>query len=394
MTAPLSLAALGLVNALGRGKAEVAARLFRASSHALSCEEGWIPDRAAWVGRVPGALPELPPALAADRSRATGLLLAALEELRPELDALRARVPSSRIAVVLGTSTSGIAEGEAAVAWHRLHGALPEGYRYRQQEIGRLAPFLAEYLGLSGPALTVSTACTSSGRAFLSARNLIRAGLADAALVGGCDSLCRLTLNGFASLESVAEGPCNPMSRNRAGISIGEGAALFLLVRGEGPVQLLGVGESSDAHHLSAPDPEGKGAVAAIRAALVDADLARVGYLNLHATATAKNDAMESRAVAELFPGGLPCSGTKPLTGHALGAAGATEAALCWLALHRDWNPEGFLPPHVWDGAADPELPALDLVRPGTRFAPGRRTALSNGFAFGGSNLVLALGEA
>jgi 3-oxoacyl-[acyl-carrier-protein] synthase-1 len=182
------------------------------------------------------------------------------------------------------------------------------------------------------------------------------------------------------------------MSRNRRGINIGEGAALFLMTREAATVELLGIGETSDAYHMSAPQPEGLGAEAAMRAALADAGLSAgdVDYLNLHATATPKNDEMESRAVARVFPAGVACSGTKPLTGHTLGAAGATELAFCWLTLR-----DGRLPPHLWDGEADPDLPRLDLVSAGQRFVRGAgRVCMSNSFAFGGSNASLLIGDA
>lgn len=229
------------------------------------------------------------------------------------------------------------------------------------------------------------------------ARRLLRQGLCDAVLVGGVDTLCQLTLNGFAALESLSPELCQPMSRNRQGINIGEGAALLLMTRednnaSDGSPALLGAGESSDAYHISAPHPQGLGAETAMRAALADAGLvpADVDYLNLHATATRKNDEMESRAVARLFPDGVAASGTKPLTGHTLGCAGATELALCWLALR-----DGRLPPHVWDGEADAELPQLALVAAGSRFGrSSRRVCLSNSFAFGGSNACLLIGDA
>jgi 3-oxoacyl-[acyl-carrier-protein] synthase-1 len=219
-------------------------------------------------------------------------------------------------------------------------------------------------------------------------------GLCDAVLVGGVDTLCRLTIEGFSALESTSTDIANPMSRNRRGINIGEGAALFTLTREPGRIALLGIGETSDAYHISAPDPTGRGAEAAMRAALVDAGLEpeSIDYLNLHATATEKNDEMESRAVSRVFPAGVLCSGTKPLTGHLLGAAGATELAFCWLALEDEHKR---LPPHVWDGAFDPSLPALRLVSPGERFSqtPSRR-CMSNSFAFGGSNVSVIVGEA
>ena len=393
-TAPVYLAEFAILNALGRGKAEVARGLFAGDTSGLRTETGWLPDREARVGRIRGELPPLPTAFAADDCRNNRLTLAALEELRDALDTALLRHGRDRIGVVLGTSTSGIAAAEAAIAHRRGQGALPPDFHYRQQEIGRLAPFVADHVGLRGPALTVSTACTSSGKAIAVARNLLRQNLCDAVITGGVDSLCKLTINGFTSLESATPNLCNPMSRNRAGINIGEGAALFLLQREPAELALLGVGASSDAHHISSPDPSGRGAIAAIHAALSDAGLGagQVGYVNLHATATPKNDEMESRAMADVFPHGVPCSGTKPLTGHTLGASAAMELGFCWLALHRTWNPEGRLPPHRWDGEADPDLPALALVREGERLGP--RICLSNAFAFGGNNQSLLLGEA
>lgn len=390
---PAHLAALGIVCALGQGKATVAQGLFAGDTSGLVVEEGWLPHRPARVGRVPGALAEVPSAFWKDDSRATRLLLTALAEIRAEVDDAIARFGRDRVGVVLGTSTSGIEAAERAMAHHRATGTFPPEFHYQQQEIGRMAPFLAEFLGITGPALTVSTACTSSGKAVVSARQWLELGLCDAVITGGSDSLCKLTLNGFSALESATPTLCNPMSRNRTGINVGEGAALFLLTRDASALALLGAGASSDAHHVSSPDPSGRGAEAALRGALSEARLRPedVGYLNLHATATPKNDEMESRATAAVFPGGVPCSGTKPLTGHALGASAALELAFGWLALHPVWNPERRLPPHRWDGEADPELPRLDLLGEGSRLSPGK-VVLSNSFAFGGNNLSLALG--
>lgn len=390
---PLFLSSLGVVNALGAGKAAVARGLFSGDTSGMHLEEDLIPNRKARVGRVSAELPALPPAFAADDSRNNRLLMRALAEIRDDLDRELCRHGRRRIAVVLGTSTSGMATGEAAVAHFIAQGSYPQGYHYRQQEIGRTAPFLAECLGLEGPALTVSTACTSSGRALLSARNLLEAGLCDAVITGGVDTLSRLTVNGFTALEACTPEPCNPMSRNRRGINIGEGAALFILRREESEIAFLGAGESSDAHHISAPDPTGRGVETALHQALAEAHLTpqEALYLNLHATATPKNDEMEAAAVARVFPEGIPCSGTKPLTGHTLGASAATELAFCWLTLSQAWNGDHNLPPHVWDGEADPALPSLDLVVPGARKA--LRACLSASMAFGGNNLCLALGR-
>jgi 3-oxoacyl-[acyl-carrier-protein] synthase-1 len=329
-------------------------------------------------------LAPLPAPLAEWDCRNNRLLAAAAAQIRPAIDAALARHGAQRVALVVGTSTSGIAAGEDAMAAKIRDGAFPRGFSYRQQEIGGTAPLGARLLGVRGPAYTVSTACTSGAKALLAARRLLELGLCDAAIAGGVDTLCRLTIGGFASLESTSPRRCNPLSRNRSGINIGEGAALFLLGREPAAVRLAGGGESSDAHHLSAPDPQGAGAEAAMRAALADAGVRAgdIGYVNLHATATRKNDEMESRVMARVFPADTPVSGTKPLTGHALGAAGALEAAFCWLALA-----DRRLPPHVWDGEADPELPALRVAGKGEPLAS--RLVMSNSFAFGGSNASL-----
>jgi 3-oxoacyl-[acyl-carrier-protein] synthase-1 len=297
--------------------------------------------------------------------------------------------------VVLGTSTSGIAAGEAAFRECHREGGWPQAFDYRQQELGGLGEFAAEELHLSGPAYTIATACSSSGKVFATASRLINAGLCDAAIVGGADTLCGTTLNGFASLDAMSRGLCNPFSVNRDGINIGEGAAAFLLTREAAPVSLLGYGESSDAHHLSAPDPTGDGARAAMSAALAHAGLrpADISYINLHGTGTPLNDSMEGIAVHGLFGSELPCSSTKSMTGHMLGAAGACEAAFLWLALHPGYG-LGSLPPHLWDGIADPAIPPINLISPGTALSATDRVAMmSNSFAFGGSNISLILGR-
>jgi len=376
--------ALGIISPLGEGLEATRRGLFAGDSSGMQVESGWLPNAAACVGKVAGELAPLPSPLAEWDCRNNRLLAAAAKQIRPAIDAALERHGARRVALVVGTSTSGIASGEDAMAAKIRDGAFPREFSYKQQEIGATAPLAARLLGVRGPAYTVSTACTSGAKALLAAKRLLELKVCDAAIAGGVDTLCRLTVGGFASLESTSPQRCNPLSRNRNGINIGEGAALFLLGRDEAPVALAGGGESSDAHHLSAPDPEGAGAEAAMRAALAEAGAqpADIGYVNLHATATRKNDEMESRVMARVFPAGTPVSGTKPLTGHALGAAGALEAAFCWLALT-----DGRLPPHVWDGEADPELPALRVVTQGERLSS--RLVMSNSFAFGGSNASL-----
>lgn len=392
------LDALGLVCALGHGQAQVARRLFAGDCSGMQLQDGWVPGRRLPVGAVAGPLPALP--LPGHQSRNNQLLLAAALQIEPAIRQALERHGPQRVGVVLGTSTSGIAEATAGIAHYLEAGRFPADYRYDQQELSAPANFLAAWLGLQGPAYVLSTACTSSGRALLSARRLLDLGLCDAVLCGGVDSLCSLTLNGFTALEAVSAQRCNPFSANRDGINIGEGAALFLMTRqssAQGPaIALLGAGASSDAFHISAPEPSGKGALQAMRKALDNAGLTpgQVDYLNLHGTATAHNDAMECLAVHSLFGSQLPCSSSKPMTGHTLGAAGALEAAFCWLSLSTH-NPQGLLPPHCWDGQPDPGLPALNLVDGRQRLpAQGPRRLMSNSFAFGGNNVSLILGDA
>jgi 3-oxoacyl-[acyl-carrier-protein] synthase-1 len=391
---PLGIAAMGIVSPLGLDRQTVAAALAAGSRTGLVANGELVPDRIVQVGAIPGDLPDLPAGFQDDACRNNRAMAAALQQISRDVGRVAERVGRHRIAVVLGSSTGGIAEGEAAYAAYRRDGMWPDSFHYRKQEIGSLASFAARFLGLSGPAYTVTTACSSSGKAFASARRLLKAGICDAAIVGGADTLCGLTANGFSTLEAVSRGQCNPFSRNRDGINIGEAAAAFLLVKDPTPVNLLGVGESSDAHHVSAPDPSGEGAQEAMRLALVDAGLAPqdIDYINLHGTATPLNDAMEGKAVHALFGPKTACSSTKSMTGHTLGAASACEAAILWLTLHPDYN-DGALPPHLWDGEADPAIPALNLVASGMTAAAGRQAMLSNSFAFGGSNFALILGH-
>ncbi|QMV52743.1 beta-ketoacyl-[acyl-carrier-protein] synthase family protein [Ewingella americana] len=384
--------AVGMVNALGNTLPEIADNL--AHGRAL----GMLPDsqqltskRQIWLGQVTAVLPPVPDEWVAHRSRNNQLLLAALAQIEQPVRQAIAKYGHQRIAVIMGTSTSGIAEGEVAVSHHQQTGELPADYHYQQQELGDPAQFLAKYLGAEGPAYTLSTACSSSARAIISGQRLIAAGLADVALVGGADSLCRMPINGFNSLESLSHGRCTPFAEGRDGINIGEAAALILLTREPADIALLGFGESSDAWHMSAPHPEGEGAERAMRMALQQAGMTPddVGYINLHGTATPLNDQAEAAVTHRLFGGHVPCSSSKHLTGHTLGAAGATEAALSWLILHQD------LPLPMQDfsvAARDASLPEIALVTEPQR--PARPVILSNSFAFGGNNACILIGRA
>jgi 3-oxoacyl-[acyl-carrier-protein] synthase-1 len=394
---PLGLTAMGLVTPLGSGPAEVACALFDGTNAGLVARDDLCAGRTVRVGEVAVALPPSPPPAAAYDCRNNRLMLAAILQIRDAIDQAIRRHGPSRIGVILGTSTAGVAEHASARAQRTRDGEWPAGNHYRQWEVGSLSDYVALVLGVTGPAYTIATACSASAKVFASGRRLIEAGVCDAVVVGGADTLCRMTVAGFSSLEAMSRGLCNPFSRNRDGINIGEGAAAFLMTQDEAPVSLLGCGECSDAYHISAPEPDGKGAQEAMRLALEDAALRpdEVAYINLHGTGTPLNDSMEAKAIAALFGVSTPCSSTKAMIGHALGAAGACEAAFVWLTLHPQFNPDNRLPPHLWDGVGDPDMPAIRLAAAGARFGDrnGRAAMLSNSFAFGGNNVVLALGR-
>ncbi|HSP00199.1 MAG TPA: beta-ketoacyl-[acyl-carrier-protein] synthase family protein [Thioalkalivibrio sp.] len=342
------------------------------------------------IGRVPG-LEDLPieGALApfdCRNNRLAALTLAQDGFETAVADAAR-RHGADRVAVLLGTSTSGVASTEDAFRRRDAHsGELPGDYDYRHtQNMFSLAHFTATRLGLCGPALVISTACSSSAKVFADARRYLDAGLCDAAVVGGVDSLCQMTLYGFNALQLTAPDPCRPLDANRAGISIGEAGGFFLLERqGSGP-RLAGHGESSDAHHMSAPHPQGAGAARAMAEALHRAGVApdTVDYVLMHATATPSNDLAESRALKQVFGAPVRAVGTKGLTGHTLGAAGAVNVAQALLSLEA-----GFIPGTAGLVQADP---ALELnTRDGAQEGPVRRV-LVNAFGFGGNNCSLLL---
>jgi 3-oxoacyl-[acyl-carrier-protein] synthase I len=393
---PCRLAALGVVNALGADAETVWRGLVAGEPSRLSWHEELVPGRRLLVGAVWDPLPAIPAQLARYACRNNAMALAAVAQIEAPVRAALARHGAARVGVVVGTSTSGVADAEDAFRYRRAHGGLDPAFDYAQLEFGGLAAFLAEHLGVSGPAYTLSTACSSGARALASARSLLAMGLCDAVVAGAADTLCGLTSNGFSALQAVCDGVTNPCSKNRAGLTLGEGAAMFLLLPEPGGIQLTGAGESSEAHHMSAPEPTGAGAEAAMRSALADAGLApdAIAYLNLHGTGTPLNDVMECQAVERVFGTKLPVSSTKPLVGHTLGAAGALEAAFCWLMLERSAGGVLELPPHYWDGARDPEIPEVKLVGKGESVhLDGPLRVMTNSFGFGGNNCTLVLGR-
>jgi len=385
---------LGMVCPLGFRRDEIKSRMLELARSGVAMTDVYSPGRNLPLGRINATLPPVDGLRLSERSRNNHLALAALNQIKPAVDAAIERFGPDRIGIVIGTSTSGIAEGELALQHYARTGALPGVFHYGQVELGSPAALLAAKLGVTGPAYVHSSACASSAKALASGARLMLMGVCDAVLAGGVDTLCAFTVAGFTALESVSDKRCNPLSRNRDGINIGEGAGLFLMSRAPATVALRGWGESSDGYHMSAPDPAGVGARSAIERALLRAGCpaTQVDYINLHGTATVQNDAMEARVIHALFGDRVSVSSTKPLTGHTLGAAGAIEAGLCWLAMQDD-NPAGKLPPHLWDGVADPTLPTLQVAEPGASLGHPIRWVVSNSFAFGGANATLVLGR-
>ena len=391
--AAVFLQAQSCVCALGDTPEAIRAGLWAGAPGGVTPTDLHTPGRVLHLGAVRAPLPSLDGLPGRQRSRSNALLLAALAPLRARIQAAVDRFGPQRVAVVLGVSTAGLDEGVAAVRQVHAGFGWPAGYDYALQEMGNAAECVARQLGTSGPAYVISTACSSGAKALATGARLLRSGLADAVVAGGGDALSGFTIAGFSALDAVSAERCNPLSANRRGINIGEGAALFLMGRDDGPVRLAGWGESADAHHMSAPEPGGRGAAEAMRRALARAGVAAadIDYVNLHGTATEQNDAMESLAVQRVLGPDVAVSSTKPLTGHALAAAGAIEAAFAWHTLVD--NPTGRLPVHWWDGVVDPALPALRPVAPGMALGRPARHVLSNSFAFGGSNAALLFAQ-
>lgn len=387
------LTSLGIVCALGAGREQVLKGALRASTSGMRARGDMVRGKFVFAGEVDAPLPEIGEKIY--DTRTNRLLLKALDEMRAEVESAILKFGKRRVGIVLGSSNTGIEEfcrDYAKADGDEGAKALASEYT----ELGNPSAFLKKHLGLDSPCYTVSTACSSSAKAFSAAARLLKNDICDAVIAGGADSLCRFVVNGFNALNSVSFSRANPFSANRSGINLGEAAALFLMQKPEcaksGDICFLGSGETSDAYHATSPDPSGAGAASAMKLALADAGLeARdIGYINLHGTATRYNDAMEARAVAEVFGVNTPCSSTKPMTGHTLGAAGALECGLCLLMMS-DLNENNLLLPHVFDGVYDSSLPPIRLAK--LNDSARVRYALSNSFAFGGSNASVILGR-
>jgi 3-oxoacyl-[acyl-carrier-protein] synthase I len=388
---PVAISAYTASTALGAGRAALLAGLREQRSGLAPVTFLDLP-LPTWVGEVPAVdAVVLPRALARFDCRNNRLAWLGLQQdgFLEAVAAARARWGASRVAVFLGTSTSGLLQTELAYRRRLPDGALPPDFLYGPtQNTYSVAAFAAEALELAGPSWVVSTACSSSAKVFGTAARMMQLGLIDAAVVGGVDSLCLTTLYGFNSLELLSDEICRPWDARRKGLSIGEAAAFALLERECAAPEglLLGVGESNDGYHMSTPHPEGAGAIAAMRGALAQAGLqpGDIDYINLHGTATPTNDSSEDNAVRQVFGTAVPASSTKGATGHTLGAAGGVEATVSLLALRH-----GLMPAGLNVRERDPAL-QLDYLL-ANREAPLRHV-LSNSFGFGGSNASLVFG--
>ncbi len=397
---PLWLSHFTATSSIGHGLNPTLAALRERRTGLAPCTFDTV-DLATFTGEVKGVDAVQLPAQLADfdcRNNRLAQLGLMQDGFAGAVHAAIAKYGAQRIGVFLGTSTSGILQSEQAYRRRAPDtGALPADFNYgTTHNTFSVADFTRHYFGLTGPAVVVSSACSSSAKVFSSARRMIEAGLIDAAVVGGVDSLCLTTLYGFNSLGLISEQACRPYDAQRNGLSIGEAAAFALLERmpqhaqdnlSADAVLLLGIGESSDAYHMSSPHPDGLGARIAMQDALKMAGLkpSAIDYINLHGTATLSNDAAEGKAVAAVFGHETPCSSTKGATGHTLGAAGGLEAVICALALQH-----GLLPAGINTQQLDPSID-LDYLQDNRDQAVAR--VLSNSFGFGGTNCSLIFGR-
>ena len=390
---PLSIDAYTSTSAAGIGNAALGNALLEQSTGLRQNDFAPAVGLDTWIGRVTALDSVSMPANWRDydcRNQRLACLALEQDHFSARVAAARRQHGDTRIGCLIGSSTSGMLETE--LGYRSRAGQdndLPNTVSFtHRQSLFAVSDFVSRYLGLRGPAWTISTACTSSAKVFGAASRLIDSGLCDAVVVGGVDTLCLTTLHGFHSLELLSDAPCRPFAANRKGISIGEAAGFALLSRsGAGEYALLGYGESSDGFHISTPAPEGAGAQVSMRMALDQAgvDSRQIDYINLHGTATQSNDRAEHAAVLALFGTGAPCSSTKGWTGHTLGAAGITEAVISLLCLKNN-----LLPGTLNTEQFDPEFTAELIARNHT--APLRRV-LSNSFGFGGSNCSLIFGK-
>lgn len=368
---------------LGKSREDLASKIFNPDFVPKPKKVDLVSGDQSFFFSIEEELPPMQEEFKAFDSRNNRLALSLLNELQDKLRRLEDKHSVQRLGIVCATSTTGMDSFENAMRLSNKDMS-KSNYNFKLQEMGNLSGFVKSFLNWQGPAYTVSTACSSGLKIFSEAKSLLDSDLCDAVLLLAADTFCDLTVNGFNSLEATSARICNPFSANRDGINIGEAGAAFILSKEKSDFRLAGIGESSDAYHISSPHPEGKYANLAIKQALEMAKISaeEIAYLNLHGTATIKNDSMEAVLVDSVFPKSLNTSSTKAFVGHCLGAAGAIELVFCLLALQ-----EGFCPIHLNDREWDPDLPKLNFVE--TKTALNTSFVMSNSFAFGGSNASL-----
>ena len=381
---PIPITGFGVINALGAGRQQMIDALSTGRT-GLKPPTMKLPFETM-VGAVDVPLPSLDGALTAYQTRLARLLAHLIFQVEPELARLRARWAPERIGIFLGTSTAGAASTEVAYKEFVATGKLPADYNFKKQHtFGAVLHVVRTLTGAHGPAWVVSTACTSSAKTVATAKRMMAAGVIDAALVGGVDTLCEMTVTGFWALSALSDKLCRPFSQGSTGINIGEGGALVLLEReGDAPAVIDGVGESSDAYHISAPHPEGLGAKLAMERALPNGITpADIDHVNAHGTGTPHNDKAESKAIRALLGPDLPVISTKGYTGHTLGGAGATEIALALIMMQ-----EGWIAPSIGAAPINGDY-GINVV---TEKTPAKlRRVLSNSFAFGGNNICVSM---
>lgn len=399
MNRPVFLSQPAMVSSLGCGVHEHIIALLGKKDNYLTPSESWVNGQSYLFGAFSSSLRPFPTDLSSDfRSRNNQLLWHALFQIEDKIQAVIAEYGADRVAVVLGTSTTGGDENRSAMEYGFIRQDwLNSGYKQSLQLMSSPADFVAHIYQLRNVHYGISTACTSGARALISAARLLRMGLCDAVICGGVDTLSALTINGFHALKVLSSGQCQPFTAERDGINIGEGAAVFIMtLDADKGLPLLGYGSCSDAYHMSSPRPDAAGARKVIQQALEKAQLkaGSIGWVNLHGTGTIHNDAMEALAIHHELGAEVSCASTKALTGHTLGAAGALEAAFLWTIISRQTNKAGLLPSHRAKTKIDPALAPIHLTHYSETFdIESPRIAISTSFAFGGNNTALIIGS-
>jgi 3-oxoacyl-[acyl-carrier-protein] synthase-1 len=375
---------------LGANKVNVFQNLMKTDVAASEKKINLISGKSCIEMTLPFELPIIPDKFQKYQSKNNQLLYHLFQGIQHAVSIAIQKYSKQRIGVVMGTSSSGMKEGEEAYAYYTKNNVWPDSYVYQQQEMSSLSDFASAFFQVTGPSYTVSTACSSATKALAAARRLLESNICDAVIVGGADTICDIIRNGFDSLELISQNRAIPFSKNRKGITLGTGGAIFLMSKEDllhnNPPFLSGYGETSDASHISAPDPSGKMPEQAIHKALKMAKIQaeNIDYINLHGTGSQLNDTMEGACIARLFHK-TPISSTKALTGHTLGACGAVEAAFLWQCLMNIQNEMLFLPPHIYDN--QPENRTLSLTKTNQSISLKKQiNMLSNTFAFGGNN--------